>query len=182
MLNTMCRLFFLFLLVLPFSINGQQLTEQNWSSENDYREVESIVVENILWLENHPLATTTNDTKALTEYVLNWLSGTPYISVNYDEIFLSNLTNSKKYKFGEKFRVTYLLGKSYYLINNQKGAQEAEACARGIEGMVVVYNELKKVDPSVRHSLLEKYSRLSKKDKTQAYTESMLKKSAKTSL
>ena len=178
----MKKVLFLALVLCSAVLQAQQLSEQNWSSEADFRKDEAIVLENIAWLENQPLATATNDTKALTEYVLNWLAGTPYISVTYDEIFLSNLTNSKKYKFGEKFRVTYLFGKSYYLIENQEGPIEAKACARGIEGMVTVYNELKKVDPSVRDSLLEKYSRLAKKDKLLTYTEAMLEKAAKNKL
>lgn len=178
----MRKILLLLLILCSGILHGQQLSEQNWSSEEDFRKDESLVLENIVWLENHPLATASNDTKALTEYVLNWLAGTPYISVTYDEIFFSNLTNSKKYKFGEKFRVTYLLGKSYYLIENQAQPIEAKACARGIEGMVAVYSELKKVDPSVRHSLLEKYSRLAKKNKLLAFTESMLEKSAKNDL
>ena len=157
-------------------VSGQQITDQNWSSEEDFRKDEPIVKANIIWLENNPLATTTNDTKALTQFVLNWVSNTPYISVKYDEIFLAGLTNSKKYKFGEKFRVTYLFGKSFYVLENPKENNEANASARGIEAMVTVYNELKKIDPSVRNSLLEKYSRLVKKGKTQVFTRSQLSK------
>ena len=170
---------FLFIQVI---CSAQQVNDQTWESEEDYRKDENVILEDILWLENNPLATATNDTKAITGYVLNWLTGTPYISVTYDEIFLSGLTNSKKYKFGEKFRVTYLLGKAYYLIQHQDKPDEARACARGIEGMVKVYTELKKVDPSVRYSLLEKYTRLSKRDRTLSYVQTMLEKSARNNL
>ena len=158
---------------------AQSLPEQNWQVEEDFRRDESIVKENIIWLENNPLATATNDTKSLTEFVLAWIAEVPYISVTYDEMFLNNLTNSKKYRFGEKFRITYLLGKSYYVIDHQDDIDEAQACARGIEGMVIVYNELKKFDPSVKHALLEKYSRLVRKNKTAVYTQSIIDKKSK---
>ena len=164
------------LLFFPICLLGQQITDQAWQTEEDFRAVEPIVLENIEWLENHPLATPSNDTKALTEYVLNWLSGTPYIAVKYDEIFLDRLANSKKYKFGEKFRITYLFGKSYYMINNQSEASEISACSRGIEGMVAVYAELKKVDSSVHHGMLEKYSRLLKTGKLESYVKTTLEK------
>jgi hypothetical protein len=124
------------------------------------------------------MATVTNDTKALSEYILKWLSNVPYLSVTYDEIFLERLTN-KNYKFGEKFRVTYLFGKSYYAITNPNNEVDSEAAAsvRGIEGMVKVYQELIKIDPSVKHKILDRYSRLVKQDKLDAYTHSQLEKS-----
>lgn len=135
-------------------------------------------MEQIVWLENNPLSTTTNDTKATTQFVLSWLSGVPYVTVKYDEVFLANLTNSKKYKFGEKFRITYLFGKAYYLLENPESKDEVKASARGIEGMVTVYNFLKKVDPSAKHKLLEKYSRLVRNAKLESYVRTILEKEA----
>lgn len=170
------------MILISGSVCSQTLTDQDWSSEEDFRVVEPVVTENIIWLENHPLATPENDTKALTAYVLNWISEVPYLEIEYNELFISQLSNSKRYKFGEKFRVTYLFGKSYYLIENPGDDDEAKASARGIEGMVTVYGELLKTDPSVRNSLLEKYSRLVKKGRTVEYTQSMLDKASKKTL
>lgn len=179
----MPKLLLLFaLLAFAGTVSSQTLTATDWSSDADFREVEPVVKENIIWLENHPLATAENDTKALTEYVLNWISEVPYLEVTYNELFISQLSNSKRYKFGEKFRVTYLFGKSYYLIDSPGDSDEAKASARGIEGMVAVYSELIKYDPSVRHSLLEKYSRLVKKGKTVDYVQSVIDKAAKKTL
>lgn len=175
-------LLLLVFLLIAGSVTSQTLTDQDWSTEDDFRAIEPVVLENIIWLENHPLATSENDTRALTAYVLNWISKVPYLEVEYNELFISQLSNSKRYKFGEKFRVTYLLGKSYYLIDNQGDTDEAKASARGIEGMVAVYGELLKTDPSVKNSLLEKYSRLVKKDKTVEYTQSMLEKASRKTL
>lgn len=170
------------LIIIPGWLSAQQLTSQDWQTENDYREVEDIVLKNILWLESNPLSMANNDTKSLTTYVLNWLSGTPYVAVKYDEIFLSHLTDSKKYKFGEKFRITYLFGKAYYLVTNQSAPSEIESCVRGIEGMVTVYEELKKIDPEVRHARLEKYSRLAARGKLSTYVAIRLEKTAKEGL
>jgi len=175
----MIRIAYILLVVLCFGqlVNAQTISgDQNWQSKEDFKNTERNVIENILWLEENPLSTASNDTKAITEYVLNWLTNNPYMSVTYDEVFLEGLTNSKKYKFGEKFRVTYLFGKSFYVLSLPNQPDEAKASARGIEGMVKVYQELKKVDPSVKHRTLEKYSRMYKSAKLVEFTKSQLAK------
>ena len=173
------RVVYVFILIIGFSqiANTQTISgDQNWQTEEDFKGAESNVIENILWLEENPLSTSTNDTKAITEYVLNWLSNNPYMSVTYDEIFLEGLMNSKKYKFGEKFRITYLFGKSFYVLSLPDQQDEANSSARGIEGMVKVYQELKKVDPSVKHRALEKYSRMYRSGKLVEFTQTQLAK------
>jgi hypothetical protein len=163
--------------IFSFNLQAQDIFEQNWQTESDFRLAENNVKQSIIWLEENPLATISNDTKAITEYVLNWLANAPYVSVTYDEVFLEGLTN-KKYKFGDKFRITYLFGKSYYVISHPEAAEgdEARASARGIEGMVKVYQELLKIDPSVKHRVLEKYSKLSRQEKLIIYAETQLAK------
>ncbi len=175
----MIRLAGLLWMCLLFSLPlyGQEKT-MNWQTADDFRAAEANVKETILWLEDNPLSTPRNDTKAMTEYVLTWLANVPYLEVTYDEIFLEGLSDSRRYKFGEKFRVTYLFGKSCYVINHQQVMDEAAASARGIKGMVKVYEELKKVDPSVKHRVLEKYQRLEKSGKTLNYVRSQLRKVA----
>ena len=170
-------LLFIITYVYAFNLQAQEITEQNWQTEEDFRLVENNIKQSIIWLEENPIATVSNDTKAITEYVLNWLANSPYVSVTYDEVFLEGLTN-KKYKFGDKFRVTYLFGKSYYVITQPEDSigKEVGASARGIEGMVKVYQELIKVDPSVRHRVLDKYSRLVRQEKLENYIETQLAK------
>ena len=170
-------LLFIPISIFTFNLQAQQLTPQNWQTEGDFRRAENNVKQNIIWLEENPLATASNDTKALTEYVLNWLANSPYISVTYDEVFLEGLTN-KKYKFGDKFRVTYLFGKSYYMITHPNDSVDGEvgASVRGIEGMVRVYHELIKIDLSVKHRVLDKFSRHVRQERLENYTESQLAK------
>ncbi|MEN8247891.1 MAG: hypothetical protein ABFS32_03095 [Bacteroidota bacterium] len=142
-------------------------------TEEDFRKLEVEVLEKILWLEENPIATVSNDTKGMTEFILDWLTNTPYITVTYDEVFLESIT-TKKYKFIEKFRVTYLFGKSYYAITHVDQFEEVDASTRGIEGMVKVYSELKRMDPSAKHRQLEKYSRLVKSGKLESYVRNKL--------
>jgi len=167
----------LFFLFSVFTVMAQDTaTMPNWQSEEDFKKAESSILENILWLEENPMATASNDTKAISENILYWLSNAQYMSVTFDEVFLEGLANNKKYKFGEKFRVTYLFGKSYFILTNKGEVNEVGASTRGIEGMVIVYQELKKIDPSVKHRILEKYSRLLNSDKINDYVESQLAK------
>lgn len=170
-------LLFVTISILCFNLQAQDITEQNWQTEKDFRLAEDNIKQSIIWLEENPLATLTNDTKAISEYVLNWLANVPYISVTYDEVFLEGLTN-KKYKFGDKFRITYLFGKSYYVISHPEASDgdEARASARGIDGMVKVYQELLKIDPSVKHRVLDKYSKLVRQEKLANYVETQLAK------
>ncbi len=173
------RLLFLFVIFFIRHLALAQSLPQgdyNWQTEADYRQYEDEVLATIEWLEENPIATTDNDTKAMTAFVLAWLAGVPYITVTYNDIFLESIANSKKYRFAEKFRVTYLLGKAYYYIKHPDNPDEAEACARGITGMVKVYEELKKVDPSVQHWRLEKYSRLYHNGKLLTYVRRQLSK------
>ena len=171
-------LLFVALLAISFSLQAQDISEQNWQSHEDFKAVEDNVKQSIIWLEGNPMSTASNNTKGISEYILNWLTNVPYLSVTYDEVFLEGLT-TKKYKFGEKFRITYLFGKSYYVITHpDEGVDnEAAASARGIEGMVKVYQELIKIDPSVRNKILERYSRLLRHDKLDSYAQSQLIKS-----
>jgi len=170
--------YLIFILLIVPSVYAQDKGDVPWQKKADFKAEEGNILEDILWLEENPIATSTNDTKVMSEYVLNWLTHTPYLSVTFDEVFLEGLSNNKHYKFAEKFRITYLFGKSYYVITHQDAVEEAAASARGIRGMVKVYQELKKVDPSVKNRILEKYSRLVKSAKVEDYARLQLKKVA----
>jgi hypothetical protein len=156
---------------------SQQIGPANWKTESDFRAEEQNVAANILWLEENPIATGQNDTKAITEYVLKWLTDTPYLSITLDAVFLENIVNQRKFKYGEKFRVTYLFGKAIYHIENQDQINEVEASTRGIIGMVKVYNELRKFDPSIRNRTLEKYTKMYSSGRLQSYVTATLNKS-----
>ena len=145
------------LIFLPFLGEAQFLGEKGWITEEDFRSVENQIIENIIWLEENPFATETNDTKAISEYVLDWLTETPYVSVTLDEIFTEKIVKNKKYKYWDKFLVTYLFGKSAYVIQNPDENSEVYASVRGVVGMLKVYNELMKVDLKAYNHTLELY-------------------------
>jgi len=153
---------------------AQQVNNTSWATIEEFKAEEPVIIKNIVWLENNPIATDQNDTKALSENIINWLSNAPYLSVTLDRFFLENLINNKRFKYAEKFRVTYLFGKSLYIIQHQDNLDEVKASARGIEGMVTVYKELKQVDSSLTNFQLEKYVRLSSKGKLEKYVRGRL--------
>jgi len=155
--------------LFPPLLLAQHVNNASWQTVEEFKAEESTIIKNIAWLENNPIATDQNDTKALSENIINWLSNVPYLSVTLDEVFLENLMNNKRFKYAEKFKVTYLFGKSLYIIQHQDYLDEVKASARGIEGMVTVYKELKQIDPSLTNFQLEKYLRLSSKGKLEKY-------------
>ncbi|MCB0505835.1 MAG: hypothetical protein KDC58_10075 [Cyclobacteriaceae bacterium] len=164
----------IFFVFLSFPILSQTVGNLSWESIDDFKAEESNIIKNIVWLENNPIATDQNDTKAISQYIISWLSSTPYLEVVLDGVFLESLLNSKKFKYAEKFKVTYLFGKSLYLIEHQDEPDEVKASTRGVEGMVLVYKELKRLDPSLRNGVLEKYARLSQKEKLESYVRARL--------
>ncbi len=163
--------------LLSFSLFAQSIGNTSWETIEEFKAEEPVIVRNIIWLENNPIATEQNDTKALSESIISWLSNTPYISVILDGVFLENLMNNKRFKYAEKFKVTYLFGKSLYIIEHQDDLDEVKASTRGIEGMVTVYKELKQLDPSLNNSVLEKYERLNTKGKLDKYVRDRLAQS-----
>jgi len=153
---------------------GQFVGDTNWETEEDFRSVEAEVVEDILWLEANPFASEANDTKAISGYVLEWVTNTPYISVTNETVFTESFV-SKKYKYSEKLRVTYLFGKTLYAIENQEDPDEVQASKRGIEGMVQVYEELLRVDKKAQKRELNFYQQLIETDRLEGYVVDELK-------
>jgi len=156
---------------------GQFIGETGWKTEQDFRNDELNVAKDIIWLESNPFATKSNDTKGITGYVLNWVTNTPYISVNNDNLFTAGIVNSKKYKYAEKFRVSYLFGKTLYGINHQDNPDEVEATIRGLEGMIKVYEEVLKADPDANHRDLEIYRQLYYSNRLEEYVRTKMKES-----
>ena len=164
-------------LLMIFQVaQSQTVGGMTWQSEEDFRAAEPNVIENIVWLEEHPLATESNDTKAISEYVIQWLSETPYVTVRLDEHFTAPIVNDKNYKYADKFRVTYLFGKSLHAMTNPN-YEAAVACQRGVEGMVKVYEELLKFDSEAQHRELDKFLRLAGNQQLEAYVRDQLEES-----
>ena len=170
-------IFILFFSLVSSQLFAQSIGKTSWDTIEEFKAEEPIIVRNIIWLEVNPIATDQNDTKALSENIINWLSNTPYISVILDGVFLESIMNNKRFKYAEKFKVTYLFGKSLYIIEHQDDLDEVKASVRGIEGMVTVYNELKQLDPSLNSSVLEKYCRLADKGRLEKYVTERLSQS-----
>ena len=157
MIKLIFTILFCYIVIASYA---QYLGPTDWENEEDFRLVEDKIIEDILWLEENPFATEINDTKAITEYVLEWLKYAPYISVTLDEVFTESITRNKKYKYGDKFLVTYLFGKSVYTLQNPDDGSEVNAAARGVEGMIKVYIELLRTDSKAFNRSLEYYRSL----------------------
>lgn len=173
-------LFVIFYCLSAQLLFAQQIKNSSWATIEEFKAEEPVIIRNIIWLESNPIATDQNDTKALSENIIKWLSNTPYLSVTLDGVFLESLMNNKRFKYAEKFKVTYLFGKSLYIIQHQDNLDEVKASTRGIEGMVTVYKELKQLDPSLTNGQLEKYTRLSLKGKLEKYVGGRLLQSSTT--
>ena len=155
-------------------VSAQYLGESGWVTEDEFRGVEKEILENILWLEENPFATESNDTKAISQYVLDWLTETPYISVTLDQVFTDGIASNKKYKYNDKLLITYLFGKSAYVIQNPQDKSEVNASTRGVIGMVKVYEELIKSDLKAYNRAMETYQNLYANGNLEAYVQARL--------
>ncbi len=168
----------LVLLIVCITVSyGQNIGDTNWKTEQDFRNSEKDVAGSIIWLEQNPFASESNDTKAITSYVLNWITNAPHVFVNNDNLFTLGIVNNKKYKYAEKFRVTYLFGKTIYAINHQEQPDEVEATIRGLEGMINVYEEIIIVDQGGIHHDLENYRQLHHSNRLEEYVRQQMKNS-----
>lgn len=154
---------------------AQHVGNTDWDSEEGFRRDEQHIINDILWLEENPFATKENNTKAISDYVIRWLAETPYVSVKLDEIFTGGIVNNKRYKYSDKIRVTYLFGKSLYVIENQEKPDETAASLRGLEGVVKVYKEIVNVDPNAKNRKLEYYKYLFDSNQLRDYVAAQLK-------
>lgn len=155
---------------------AQHVGNTDWDSEESFRQDEQYIINDILWLEENPFATKDNNTKVISDYVIRWITETPYVSVKFDEIFTGGIVNNKKYKYSDKIRVTYLFGKSLYVIEHQGEPNETAASLRGLEGVVKVYREIISVDPNAKHKELEYYKELFDSHQLRDYVAAHLKK------
>lgn len=155
-------------------VSAQNLGESGWVTEEEFRGVEEEILENILWLEENPFATESNDTKAISQYVLDWLTETPYISVTLDQVFTDGIASNKKYKYNDKLLITYLFGKSAYVIQNPQDKSEVNASTRGVIGMVKVYEELIKSDLKAYNRTMETYQNLYTEGNLEEYVQARL--------
>ena len=155
-------------------VNGQVVGETNWQSIQDFSDSESAIVANILWLESNPFSNPENDTKGITQYVLKWLTDAPHISVTLDGIFLEDITKNKRYRYSDKFVVTYLFGKAAHIIQNPEDRDEVNASFRGVTGMVKVYDKILKQDPKAKNKRLTYFSKLYKEGRLKDYVGTQL--------
>ncbi len=172
----MKRLFLSFVVVLcTYAAKAQYVGATDWDSEESFRRDEQYIINDILWLEENPFAAKENNTKAISDYVIKWLAETPYVSVRLDEKFTGGIVQNKKYKYSDKIRVTYLFGKSLYVIEHQGEPDEAAASLRGLEGVVKVYKEILTIDQKAKHRELEFYKELYDSGQLKDYVAAQLK-------
>ena len=162
------------LFLSALTLSAQHLGDGIWNSEDDFRNSEQEILENIQWLEENPFATEANDTKAISQYVLDWLTETPYVSVTLDQVFTDKFARNKKYKYGDKLLITYLFGKSAYVIQNPEDNGETNASVQGVISMIKVYEELIKADLKAYNRALEHYRDLYKNGILEEYVREQL--------
>lgn len=170
--------FFALVFVLSFNYTYSQNIDggSDWSTEDEYRGAEEQVIENIKWLENNPLPEDEELRKEVGAYVLKWLMGCPYLTVDMDLKYEGPIMTDKKYEYSGKIATLFLFGKALYMLEHpdeKKKAMEDGSNERGIISMLTAYKVLvKEKGDKAKHKTMEKYVKLQNEGKLTEFVKS----------
>ncbi|GLB53025.1 hypothetical protein NBRC110019_20650 [Neptunitalea chrysea] len=126
-------------------------------TEGDFTSFESKVLEAIAWRANTPVNTQVEKRKKVNAFLLQWMSGTPTVSI---------LVNSKvgaPFMDDPEYLMSYMVGWTEYSITHNH-SKDDKACAKAAVLHVIDFYEKNKDFLNKRGSI-EKLIKLKKKDK-----------------
>ncbi|MBB4801865.1 hypothetical protein HNP37_001926 [Flavobacterium nitrogenifigens] len=128
-------------------------------TESDYVKYENDIVSATKWLEETDLDKETDKRKQIDAFVINWVSGTPTITVEMNSSIM------KLYGKNNELLVLYMGSYSSYFIEN-KNADKTSAIKAGLVSMINVYKkgisikknkEMEKVIEALDQNKLDEY-------------------------
>jgi hypothetical protein len=130
---------FAFVALITFSAIAQTKFEmpQNiqLKSDADYAKYEADIINAAKWLEETDLDKETKKRQEVNAFVMNWLTGTPNVSVDITEPIL------KLYEGNRELLAIYLASYSRNFLENKTSATKLTAIKAGLTSIVNVYKK-----------------------------------------
>lgn len=176
-MRTIFTLTFFLIAFCTYQSFGQNLDGPNeWTTKEEYKSAESQVIENIKWLETNPLHDDEELRKEVGAYVMKWLLGCPYLTIEMSLKYEGDIMMDKKYEYAGKVATLFLFGKALYMLEHpdeKKKELERNSDERGIISMVTAYKILvEQKGKDAKHKTMDKYVKMEKEGKLAEFVKS----------
>jgi hypothetical protein len=131
----------------------------------DYAPLKQNVIDCIKWMRsNHP-DFQPSQRKEAAAFVLQWITGSPDVSVQLGTKFFTDVSGDKKFAYGSDLSMMFMFGKTLFLIEHPENKSEADAEYAGVKDMLTLYEVILKKNPDMKSKVLDKYVKLEKDGK-----------------
>jgi hypothetical protein len=131
----------------------------------DYAPLKQNVIDCIKWMRgNHP-DIQSSERKQAAAFVLQWVTGSPDVSVQLGTKFFTDVSGEKKNPYGADLAIMFMFGKTLYLIEHPDDKDEANAEYAGVKDMITLYEVILKRNADNKSKMMEKYVKLEKDGK-----------------
>lgn len=128
--------FFIFTSLSAFSQNNFELPENiELKAAEDYARYESDIIKAAKWLEETDLDKETEKRKKISQFVVQWLTGSPNVSIELNEPLMDIFEDNPS------FMVIYFASASKYILENQGTASKLNAAKAGLLSVLKVYQK-----------------------------------------
>ncbi|WP_281763452.1 hypothetical protein [Neptunitalea lumnitzerae] len=161
-------LIFSFLLVAKSIVYGQEIevpVNPVFESEADYKAYETKVLEAIDWAAYTPVNTETDKRKKVNAFLLEWMSGTPYIDIVVSDGLVPYMEHPECF-------MVFMSGWTKYSLTHNYTNNELDCALAGTEHVIIFYEKNKSALGKI--GSIEKLIKLQKKGKLKNYIEKQL--------
>ncbi len=161
-------IFILLIFILHGKVQAQcpELPEKyEWNTAEDYANDKDLVKKTLRWLCNTPLGVEVQKRSVANAFVLEWLAGTPELTMNVDTRVLPFETDHPELLY------TFMHGMALYMLEHPKETDQIKLHTQGLK--VVAELALSSKELSKSRSL-KRLLRADRKNKLREYTKELL--------
>jgi hypothetical protein len=160
-----------YILTLTFAVFSLGLFSQNFEvpqnykleKAEDYAPYENDVINCINWLRETPVITELDKRKEANTFLLQWMTGSPYVHLEIQESVVTFLSTSPE------LLLVFLGGWTKYAIETKDYDNKLDGSLAGIEAVIYFYNKNRESLPKDKD--VEKYIKRQKKGKLRSFLE-----------